>query len=56
MPKFEDFIKPPEDNFFGDFQCQMCDECVESAFYDNETNILKWQCPAGHKSIIKDFL
>lgn len=39
----------------GTFNCQSCSEVVDEALYDMQRRVLKWSCPEGHVSYIKDF-
>ena len=58
--KFDEFIKrndPKElkSNVDGSFDCQVCDEYVDRAYYDREHSFLIWKCSEGHLSKLKEF-
>lgn len=59
MDKFEEYVKNSSDKFEtnveGCFDCQVCDELVQTAYHDRTTGLLVWKCSEGHTSHIKDF-
>lgn len=55
--KFDELVAKktaaPEPNVDGSFDCQVCDECVGGAYFDNEEGKMSWVCSQGHRSSIK---
>jgi hypothetical protein len=45
----------PTPNVSGDFDCFVCRDRVDDAYYDYSTMILTWWCKDDHKSHIEDF-
>lgn len=59
MPSLTEFLNDEgeewEPNIDGAFDCQTCNECVESALLDFTKGVLIWKCSKGHLSYVENF-